>query len=76
MAISVGSDHAVGLHSDGTVEAVGYGARSELAAWRNIIAVSAGTHFPLGLKADGTVVVDNPKVIGLDGVWSDIKVPA
>lgn len=76
VAVSVGGDHSVGLKSDGTVEAVGYGAGKELEEWTNIMAVSAGTHYTLGLKPDGTVVADSkgknrPDVSG----WSGIKVP-
>lgn len=76
VAVSIGGDHSVGLKSDGTVVAVGYGAAGgKLEEWTNIVAVSAGTHYTIGLKPDGTVVVDKPREINMDEVWTNIKLP-
>jgi len=57
--ISAGSNHSVGLLSDGTViTAGGYEDHGLDAAstWENISAVSAGSYHTVGLKSDGTVV--------------------
>ena len=53
--LSAGSDHTVGLKSDGTVVAVGDNAYG-VSDWTDIVAVSAGGSHTVGLKSDGTVV--------------------
>ena len=58
VAISVGSNHIVGLKSNGTVVAVGdksYG-QCDVNGWTDIVAISAGSRHTIGLRADGTVV--------------------
>lgn len=76
IAVSAGSNHAVGLRADGTVVSTGSNedGKSNVSGWTNIVAVSAGAHNTVGLKADGTVVV-----AGADGFdqcqvedWTDI----
>jgi len=57
--ISASINHAVCVHQDGTVSAVGsdqYGA-TEVNRWRDIVAVSAGDAHTLGLRSNGTVAV-------------------
>ena len=64
--ISAGSEHTVGLKSDGTVFAVGrntehdykYTHRGEcdVLGWRDIVAISVGDYHTVGLKSDGTAV--------------------
>ncbi len=56
--ITLGKDHAVLLHADGTVSALGdntYG-QCDVSEWTDIVAVAAGQRFTVGLKIDGTVV--------------------
>ncbi len=58
IAITLGKDHAVLLHADGTVSALGdntYG-QCDVSEWNDIVAVAAGQRFTVGLKIDGTVV--------------------
>jgi alpha-tubulin suppressor-like RCC1 family protein len=62
--VAAGSFHTVGLKSDGTVVAVGWGyAREEgekgpcdVGDWANITQVAGGGSHTVGLKTDGTVV--------------------
>ena len=56
--ISVGSNHTVGLKSDGTVVAVGKisSEQNDISDWKNIIALSTGGSHTVGLKLNGTVV--------------------
>ena len=79
MAISVGSNHTVGLKADGTVVAVGYNkyGQCEVSDWTDIVAVSAGDNHTVGLKADGTVVAvgDNDYDKCDVSLWRDIKLP-
>lgn len=73
--ISDGSP-VVAVQADGTVKAVGdnkYG-ESDTAAWRDVVAVSAGFFHTLGLKSDGTVYATGRNTSGecdVDG-WKDI----
>lgn len=56
--IAVGNDHAVFLHDDGTVTAIGdntYG-QCNVSGWTDIVCVEAGKYFTLGLRIDGTLV--------------------
>ena len=56
--ITLGKDHAVLLHADGTVSALGdntYG-QCDVLEWTDIVAVAAGQRFTVGLKIDGTLV--------------------
>ena len=56
--VSAGSNHTVGLKSDGAVVAVGWNkyGQCDVADWTDIVAVSAGPYHTVGLKSDGTVV--------------------
>lgn len=56
--IALGAQHAVLLHSDGTVTVLGDNSYSQanVSEWKDIVAVAAGEYFTLGLKIDGTVV--------------------
>ena len=62
VAIAAGTDHTVGLRSDGTVVSTKYPrkddifARDQVQDWRNIIAIAAGKH-TVGLRSDGTVAI-------------------
>ena len=58
VAISAGSEHTVGLRSDGTAVATGendYG-QCDVSGWRDLVAVSAGLYHTVGLRSDGTAV--------------------
>ena len=83
VAISAGTNHTVGLKSDGTVVAVGYlgmkdgyniKAEDAFAHWTDIVAVSAGDAHTVGLKFDGTVVTTDSFNGDVSG-WHDIKMP-
>lgn len=57
--IAAGSEHAVALKEDGTVEVImGYNAEGEceISEWTDIVAVAAGHYVTYGVKSDGTVV--------------------
>ena len=56
--IAAGSDHTVGLKTDGTVVAQGNTnlGRCDVTGWSDIVAVSAGSAHTVGLRTDGTVV--------------------
>lgn len=58
IAISVGTQHTVGLRKDGTVVAVGSNTNGQcdVEGWTDIIAISAGYYHTVGLRKDGTVV--------------------
>lgn len=64
VAVSAGSDHTVGLRSDGTVVATEYIVKNkshyygqcDVDDWRNIVAISAASTQTVGLRSDGTVV--------------------
>lgn len=75
--ISSGNEHAVGLRADGTVVAAGKNDRGQCDAggWSDIIAVSTKVFHTVGLKADGTVVIDRPKEIRMEEIWTGIKMP-
>ena len=70
--VSVGSDHSVGLKSDGTV--VDSEGKSNASDWTDIIAISAGYGHTLGLKPDGTVVAVGDNEYGQCDIsdWTDI----
>ena len=77
--ISAGTDHTVGLKSDGTVVAtiylgVNYEGQCDVSDWSDIVAVSAGDYHTIGLKSDGTVVATGENEYGQCDVsdWSDI----
>ena len=83
MSISSGVNHAVGLHSDGTVVAVGsqYDGKCDVSDWTDIVAVSAN-HHTIGIRSNGTVVAVGDDDYGLVragvcrvGGWKDIKIP-
>ena len=61
VAISAGgAGHTVGLHANGTVEAIGNNAYGRCdvkgAEWNDIVAVSAGYEHTVGLHRNGTVI--------------------
>ena len=74
--VSAGSDHTVGLKSDGTVAAVGsiYLRQCDVSDWQDIIAVSAGSVHTVGLKSDGTAVAVGNNYLNECNVsgWQDI----
>ena len=77
--ISAGSDHTVGLKSDGTVVAtiylgVNYKGQCDVSDWSNIVAVSAGLYHTVGLKSNGTVVATGDISYGKCNVsrWGNI----
>jgi len=80
--VAAGSTQTVGLKSDGTVVAVGYGYSRkegekqpyEVGDWTDIIQVAAGGLYTVGLKSDGTVVAVGYNYYGqcdVDG-WANI----
>ena len=74
--VSAGSNHTVGLKSDGTVVAVGSSnfGQCAVSGWTDIVAVSAGDRHTVGLKSDGTVVAVGDNDFGQCNVngWTDI----
>ncbi|MCJ7669488.1 MAG: hypothetical protein MUO61_03090, partial [Dehalococcoidia bacterium] len=74
--VAAGSDHTVGLKSDGTVVAVGYiySGQCEVGNWTGITQVAAGEAHTVGLKSDGTVVAVGNNYHGQCAVsnWTDI----
>ncbi len=56
--IAAGSEHTVGLRSDGTVVAVGRNMEDQcnVTNWKNIVAIAAGYSHTVGLQSNGTVV--------------------
>jgi len=68
--------HAIGLRSDGTVVAAGFGefGRCNVEGWRDIVAISTGYSHTVGLKSDGTVVAVGDNGSGCCNVsgWKDI----
>ncbi len=56
--VAAGSEHTVGLTSNGTAVAVGLNASGQcnIGDWEDIIQVAAGEHHTVGIKSDGTVV--------------------
>jgi len=80
--VAAGSTQTVGLKSDGTVAAVGYGYSRkegekqpyEVGGWTDIIQVAAGGLYTVGLKSDGTVIAVGYNYDGqcdVDG-WANI----
>ena len=77
--ISAGTDHTVGLKSDGTVVAtiylgVNYEGQCDVSDWSDIVAVSAGDDHTVGLKSNGTVVATGDNSYGKCNVsrWGNI----
>ena len=61
ISISVSANHVVGVHSDGTVSAVGandHGQRDGLEKKRDIVQAAVGYGFTAGLKSNGKVWVN------------------
>ncbi len=58
VSLSAGKEHLVGLHSDGTVVAVGSNVYGEcnLEDFSDIVSIDTGPYHTVGLKSDGTVV--------------------
>ena len=57
--ISPGKPTILGVHSDGTVVAVGnneYG-QCDVGSWSDVVAVGAGYDYSVGLRSDGTLVI-------------------
>ena len=76
LSIAAGEGHTVGLHSDGTVVAVGLNeaCQCKVSSWSNIVATAAGLYHTVGLRRDGTVaaVGDNREGQCQVSGWSDI----
>ncbi|WP_438825636.1 hypothetical protein [Neobacillus drentensis] len=79
VAIAAGSNHTIGLQSDGTVAAVGWNAYGQcnVSDWRDIVAVAAGCAHTIGLQSDGTVVAVGDNEYGQCDVsgWHGIQLP-
>jgi hypothetical protein len=75
--VAAGSNHTVGLKTDGTVVAIGDNRQGQTAvsSWTNIKQVSAGELHTVGLKTDGTVMAVGENNSGQTDVssWADIK---
>ena len=78
-SIAAGGFHTVGLHSDGTVVAVGENddGQCDVSDWSDIVAVAAGDDYTVGLRSDGTMVAVGDNDYGQCNVstWSDIRTP-
>ena len=74
--IAAGTDHIVGVRSDGTVVAVGSNnsGQCDVSGWTDIMAIAAGDSYTVGLKVDGTVVAAGSNNSGQCDVsgWRDI----
>ena len=80
--VAAGYSHTVGLESDGTVVAVGYGYAGgegekqpwEVDSWANITQVAGGGFYTVGLKTDGTVAAVGNNYDGQCdvGSWANI----
>jgi len=55
--VSAGTNHMLGLLSDGTVASAGRYGSYEAAGWDDIVDIHAGNEHSFGLRSDGTVVV-------------------
>ena len=79
VAIAVGSNHTVGLTSNGTVVAVGSNedGQCDVHDWCDIVAVAAGCAHTIGLKSDGTLVAMGANDYGQGDVknWHDVRLP-
>lgn len=80
IAIDIGSDHILGLKSDGTAVACGDNSNKErnVEKWSDIVSISAGGDYSVGLKSDGTVVKAGISHNNLSAVskWANIRLPA
>ena len=74
--IEVGSDHIVGLKSDGTVVAAGNNrdGQCEVSCWTDVVAISASWHHTVGLRKDGSVLATGENKDGQCNVdeWRDV----
>lgn len=74
-----GSNHAVGLKTDGTVIAGGENSSGQCDVtgpeWSDIIQLDCGNNFTVGLKSDGTVVATGDNYAGQCNVetWENIR---
>ena len=79
MTIAAGSNHTIGLTSDGIVTAVGNNkhGQCDVSDWRDIVAIAAGCAHTVGLKSDGTVVAVGDNEYGQCDVdsWHGIRLP-
>ena len=79
IAISAGASHTVGLHSDGTVVAVGPDKYKQCDTdnWSDIIAITTKGWHTIGLRSDGTVVTIGFNESGQCDIkhWDNIKLP-
>ena len=64
--VAAGWHHAVFLKEDGTVLAYGDNSRgqTDVAQWRNIVAVAAGAYHTVGLTGDGRIVATGDNTYG------------
>lgn len=64
-ALACGTQHLVGLRTDGTVlqadDSVAGRTSAETAGWKNVTAIAAAGNYTLGLHADGTVSYAGPQ---------------
>ncbi len=74
--VAAGSEHTVGLTSNGTVSAVGNNesGQCDVGEWIDIVQVAAGGYHTLGLQLDGTLVAAGDDTHGQCNVgdWEDI----
>jgi hypothetical protein len=57
--VAIGSEHTVGLCSDGTVYAAGNNSdgQCEVSDWKDIVYIAAGQYSTFGIKSDGTLLI-------------------
>jgi len=74
--VAAGSEHTLGLTSNGTAVAVGLNASGQcnIGDWEDIIQVAAGGYHTVGLQLDGTLVAAGDDTHGQCNVgnWEDI----
>ena len=80
--MAAGTDHTIGLRSDGTVVAVGHNDYGQCAVsgWTDIVAIAASESHSVGVRSNGTVVAtggdlyENYDACSVSD-WKDILVP-
>ncbi len=71
--VSIYSNYALGLKSDGTVAATNSTINSAISNWKSIIKIAAGKNHAVGLKKDGTVVCTGSAQACEVDTWQNVK---
>ncbi len=73
--VAAGRGHVVGLHSDGTVIALGSGERCNVGSWTDVRHIAACYEHTVGVRLDGTVIATGRNEYGQCDVdhWMGIR---